>query len=182
MDGLDLLRRVYPRVYGGTPNGAGPSTLEGGLSPRVRGNPLSWSGVAVCVGSIPACTGEPVLDTDVRLIRWVYPRVYGGTRVYNGTREPKQGLSPRVRGNQHGAISGTRISRSIPACTGEPLDRTKRRDRTGVYPRVYGGTVVLAMMLVIGQGLSPRVRGNRADGPPMEVHPRSIPACTGEPK
>ena len=53
-------RRVYPRVCGGT----GPYTTRiktsDGLSPRVRGNPLPASTCALCVGSIPACAGEPL--------------------------------------------------------------------------------------------------------------------------
>ena len=51
----------------------------------------------------------------------------------------------------------------------------------GVYPRVCGGTVCLALRCASWQGLSPRVRGNPGAGP-LPVHDgRSIPACAGEP-
>ena len=51
----------------------------------------------------------------------------------------------------------------------------------GVYPRVYGGTLPRGEADGCTQGLSPRVRGNRAR-PFQSQHGRgSIPACTGEP-
>ena len=74
-----LQTRVYPRVYGGTVQGEQIALDRTGLSPRVRGNPITKFLVAGIVGSIPACTGEPTMtwrsSTRVR----VYPRVYGGT-------------------------------------------------------------------------------------------------------
>ena len=51
--------RVYPRVYGGTDACQPPVRLSDGLSPRVRGNPISIPSDAMPIGSIPACTGEP---------------------------------------------------------------------------------------------------------------------------
>ena len=106
---------VYPRVYGGTRN----------LHERSKRH-------SSVIGSIPACTGEPLVWGLLRRPCGVYPRVYGGTfpiypRVYGGTPACRLcpddywltiGLSPRVRGNQYVAA------------------------RLGLYPRVYGGTAV----------------------------------------
>ena len=50
-----------------------------------------------------------------------------------------------------------------------------------VYPRVYGGTPTNRHDAIYKEGLSPRVRGNLADGKAWLSHRRSIPACTGEP-
>ena len=50
-----------------------------GLSPRVRGNPTEVLRGIVGKGSIPACAGEPGLSTGTAPVRWVYPRVCGGT-------------------------------------------------------------------------------------------------------
>ena len=36
------INEVYPRVCGGTPDALSALALNTGLSPRVRGNPLSW--------------------------------------------------------------------------------------------------------------------------------------------
>ena len=51
--------RVYPRVCGGTRGRRGRRILYGGLSPRVRGNPLPGFPIPSGLRSIPACAGEP---------------------------------------------------------------------------------------------------------------------------
>ena len=51
--------RVYPRVCGGTSNICSRHLSISGLSPRVRGNPVSLSFRIAALGSIPACAGEP---------------------------------------------------------------------------------------------------------------------------
>ena len=74
-----------------------------------------------------------------------------------------------------------RVSRSIPACAGEPV-----RDGDGVvngkvYPRVCGGTPPAAAAGLALAGLSPRVRGNPDRAGRYGDGRRSIPACAGEP-
>ena len=77
---LDLIgREVYPRVYGGTGEGLHEHLTGEGLSPRVRGNLGRHPPRYYRVGSIPACTGEPGCQRDIKHPRAVYPRVYGGT-------------------------------------------------------------------------------------------------------
>ena len=50
---------LYPRVCGGT-TWAMPGILPMvGLSPRVRGNPVTPRPYPRCLRSIPACAGEP---------------------------------------------------------------------------------------------------------------------------
>ena len=75
----------------------------------------------------------------------------------------------------------SRRRRSIPACAGEPRRQDHRIPQRRVYPRVCGGTNLVAGDAARREGLSPRVRGNLVGtaGPPAE--PRSIPACAGEP-
>ena len=51
-----------------------------------------------------------------------------------------------------------------------------------VYPRVYGGTFFCSAPSLLGQGLSPRVRGNPEKNMSDRYTNRSIPACTGEPQ
>ena len=71
--------------------------------------------------------------------------------------------------------------RSIPACAGEPHGGGAAGAGGGVYPRVCGGTALVAAAALFSMGLSPRVRGNldfHADGAAVEG---SIPACAGEP-
>ena len=57
---------------------------------------------------------------------------------------------------------------------------TTRRERR-VYPRVCGGTELLAAYDSVEDGLSPRVRGNPRRPAAGIRLPGSIPACAGEP-
>ena len=176
-------RRVYPRVCGGTsPSGLTRRTICG-LSPRVRGNRLFIRPFINQRGSIPACAGEPSIGLGRRDDGRVYPRVCGGTPYQIGCYWIPLGLSPRVRGNPDSGRYGWLVSRSIPACAGEPLcyyshvaftafsglsPRVRGnppisplpRTITRVYPRVCGGTKRKPLKDGKGRGLSPRVRGN----------------------
>ena len=78
--------KVYPRVCGGTHGVAADCLLAHGLSPRVRGNPCQTRISKRCVGSIPACAGEPPAVHSGQAHRRVYPRVCGGT--YRRTAAP----------------------------------------------------------------------------------------------
>ena len=160
---------VYPRVYGGTPDSAGRRAVRTGLSPRVRGNLQTPSRGHREIGSIPACTGEPMKAKTNNPLSEVYPRVYGGTDCPVCAGQDNPGLSPRVRGNLGTTLLRFMLSGSIPACTGEPGPGRRCVRPPRVYPRVYGGTRPGSAGRARTGGLSPRVRGN------------PIPACTGEP-
>ena len=149
--------------------------------------------------SIPACAGEPRpnrrrLQTRDR----VYPRVCGGTRSPGLPVLPMSSLAmikrvyPRVCGGTPTTSQRQRLSRSIPACAGEPVACAGEfslpcgHNALGywVYPRVCGGTSALspqAQPLLAEQGLSPRVRGNPPLDTPCSSQTGSIPACAGEP-
>ena len=92
-----------------------------------------------------------------------------------------QGLSPRVRGNPYTITECTDLFGSIPACAGEPRYFSQLADKHEVYPRVCGGTSTGALYCLTVPGLSPRVRGNRANFGLDPAGDRSIPACAGEP-
>ena len=153
-----------------------------GLSPRVRGNLVHLVTQDLGEGSIPACAGEPHLADRRFAFPRVYPRVCGGTLIHRRFGGSLEGLSPRVRGNH--ALRGRRhrVPGSIPACAGEPGRSGRLCTPQGVYPRVCGGTQVVAGALAPQEGLSPRVRGN-LPGARRERQPGgSIPACAGEPR
>ena len=119
--------RVYPRVYGGTGPIHGQGLAINGLSPRVRGNPVSVNVARSALRSIPACTGEPTASLPAGVHVKVYPRVYGGTQLGRVAGNQALGLSPRVRGNLLKTSICAPFIRSIPACTGEPWTRLSRR-------------------------------------------------------
>ena len=172
---------VYPRVCGGTMRmRRRPRPLQG-LSPRVRGNRRRRRNGLRCMGSIPACAGEPeFIRQGVRAIG-VYPRVCGGTRISPSVFRPPIGLSPRVRGNRIGQPVRLGVNWSIPACAGEPTESSFRSGISPVYPRVCGGTTCVSRALSASLGLSPRVRGNRPRRLAAAARGGSIPACAGEP-
>ncbi len=172
---------VYPRVCGGTLQIPLQSLPITGLSPRVRGNLFQRTVLFNKLGSIPACAGEPEVPKQMRLHSEVYPRVCGGTSARCRRASSGRGLSPRVRGNHLRLSEAFPAWGSIPACAGEPaivkaFDLTKP-----VYPRVCGGTHPLRPGPLAIQGLSPRVRGNRACVHCAGRGEGSIPACAGEP-
>ena len=152
-----------------------------GLSPRVRGNPATCWRRCNPTRSIPACAGEPANDVAALVNKRVYPRVCGGTSVRAATRSPGQGLSPRVRGNPERKATTRPPMRSIPACAGEPGKGVRNGSLFAVYPRVCGGTSQRRILKAAGQGLSPRVRGNRYGSRLVRGGAGSIPACAGEP-
>ena len=115
-----FIKRVYPRVCGGTVTKSRYTGSVRGLSPRVRGNPMQLLSHAHIDWSIPACAGEPLsISLSVSRIG-VYPRVCGGTRISMMPARPLPGLSPRVRGNHHVRDCFLAHPGSIPACAGEP--------------------------------------------------------------
>ena len=172
---------VYPRVCGGTYDAPNNRYMASGLSPRVRGNHTAGGVDPTRPGSIPACAGEPTTPPVDGRGGKVYPRVCGGTPALWLRVLADSGLSPRVRGNQKVAVSGNTLTRSIPACAGEPEQDRQRGKLSQVYPRVCGGTIDVQDAFVPRTGLSPRVRGNRSGAASGELGSGSIPACAGEP-
>ena len=86
-----------------------------------------------------------------------------------------------MRGNRSTPAPAAGRAGSIPACAGEPGFSPRLSSAARVYPRVCGGTNLDSSCNQPGQGLSPRVRGNRLASHPILRGRRSIPACAGEP-
>ena len=179
--GFTRIPAVYPRVCGGTLSSRIPFLWWTGLSPRVRGNPLTAARHPSRRRSIPACAGEPAATPAQGLAKPVYPRVCGGTPPPPHWSIPRRGLSPRVRGNRPDMPPKIFIRGSIPACAGEPHPRSGKSRSGRVYPRVCGGTKSFTSSSQRPTGLSPRVRGNREQRIDIAAGGRSIPACAGEP-
>ena len=172
---------VYPRVYGESRSVRMRKRCRRGLSPRVRGIPADRAAGFPRVGSIPACTGNPPIGDENLVPEGVYPRVYGESLMPAIRSGGTRGLSPRVRGIRRRGGRIKRKGRSIPACTGNPSWNRPRWASITVYPRVYGESTAWPDHPCTDYGLSPRVRGiPRAFHEPRR-HPRSIPACTGNP-
>ena len=133
-------------------------------------------------GSIPAGAGEPDLHSRCDLHSRVYPRGCGGARVIKEYLEPREGLSPRVRGSLNIRRNPARPRRSIPAGAGEPITNLRANLSQRVYPRGCGGASLDQRALVNPQGLSPRVRGSLGRQSSAVFLEGSIPAGAGEPR
>ena len=151
---------VYPRACGGTSRHDVHGEEKAGLSPRMRGNPLSLVRADLDHGSIPAHAGEPRFEGEQIRPLGVYPRACGGTYSSGGRRGWTRGLSPRMRGNH--TFDGERAPTfgSIPAHAGEPSPLDPSPPKPRVYPRACGGTLNSPRCTLSGTGLSPRMRGN----------------------
>src|SRR5690625_1592384 len=90
---------VYPHVYGATYYTSQKSNSDLGLSPCVWGHLLHITKVKYRLGSIPMCMGPPTFYSYFAFIAWVYPHVYGATRVLVLTHRTELGLSPCVWGH-----------------------------------------------------------------------------------
>ena len=152
-----------------------------GLSPRVRGNLYQRRLIVPFLGSIPARAGEPSGSRDGSGRPRVYPRACGGTNPIVAAITRSWGLSPRVRGNRNSLLLPVHHDGSIPARAGEPAASSRIGRHERVYPRACGGTAGLISLPLLGEGLSPRVRGNLPALPSLVPRPGSIPARAGEP-
>ncbi len=113
---------AYPRVCGATVQQQAAPNFLGGLSPRVRGNHAEPCRMHCACGPIPACAGQPCLQTPCLLALWAYPRVCGATKLCEICFVRVYGLSPRVRGNRGKSYELIRYHGPIPACAGQPLE------------------------------------------------------------
>ena len=173
--------RAYPRECGGTGLSSSCSAPAGGLSPRVRGNPLVVDLEAVRGGPIPASAGEPSDCARKGKSRRAYPRECGGTPRARLARRVSTGLSPRVRGNHPDPVRRAGRRGPIPASAGEPSMLRCCEAQRRAYPRECGGTDADADLLTLYPGLSPRVRGNHWNGIRPQAGIGPIPASAGEP-
>ncbi len=89
------------------------------------------------------------------------------------------GSSPRVRGTRCSRPATMYRARFIPACAGNTRFGAGRRARELVHPRVCGEHIGIVVLVALGAGSSPRVRGTRGSGYSRRIENRFIPACAG---
>ena len=179
---LARIRRVYPRVCGGSSRWSHEYARSEGLSPRVRGKRPRLLAPRGRRRSIPACAGEAPGRIRRGGALWVYPRVCGGSVGLSGYAPRSWGLSPRVRGKHRPGIPQAGYRGSIPACAGEASSVSPAWMVRKVYPRVCGGSPNPTLKAPFPYGLSPRVRGKLGHSFTSWGYSRSIPACAGEAK
>ena len=97
-----------------------------GLSPRVRGNLQKGDSLAVSVGSIPACTGEPGRGADTLEVAGQKVRLQGIDAPESG-QSCRQATGQRYQCGEHATQAlRTRIGPDAVTCTIEGRDRYTR--------------------------------------------------------
>ena len=118
---IKTAKEVYPRVCGAAGAVFSDPDNDAGLSPRVRGSPITLRSATSTSRSIPACAGQPPIFTQWGRLEQVYPRVCGAAAGAFERTGLHNGLSPRVRGSLGQRRGDPSCSGSIPACAGQPL-------------------------------------------------------------
>ena len=180
--GHDHDSRVNPRGCGETMGGVPRRLVEGGQSPRVRGNLVQSGFRDVDVGSIPAGAGKPVRRRRRSAHSRVNPRGCGETIAHSTTSNSCPGQSPRVRGNLDRCVDVRHAARSIPAGAGKPPWPSRPGVRCRVNPRGCGETDAWLASVSALMGQSPRVRGNPWRSGADRSGGGSIPAGAGKPR
>ena len=173
--------KVYPHVCGATLLDWARTHRRWGLSPRVWGNHRRKKMRDERTRSIPTCVGQPGRDRRRNTRAEVYPHVCGATQPALRRTDCRQGLSPRVWGNQLPGQCQAQCPRSIPTCVGQPRPCSPVAAESEVYPHVCGATFPVLPHSRRHTGLSPRVWGNLRCRRWLCCLLRSIPTCVGQP-
>ena len=115
------------------------------------------------------------------MLAGAHPRVCGATALEEDIAGLAEGPSPRVRGNRVQAAVSGHAQGPIPACAGQPRVISVSRSPIKAHPRVCGATPLDFIACLLGNGPSPRVRGNLQE---LDTHRHKggpIPACAGQP-
>ena len=131
---------VYPHACGETRLSLLRPEHEKGLSPRMRGNPLTRARPAVALGSIPTHAGKPVRHHPCSYLVGVYPHACGETVPFRIDGFRCAGLSPRMRGNPKAEDYILHVERSIPTHAGKPFGAPSTNIAFKVYPHACGET------------------------------------------
>ena len=175
-----VLKADHPRVCGANQAESIESALSAGSSPRVRGELKRTVFTRPPHRIIPACAGRTRTRTASTTAAGTdHPRVCGANGDGAGLEAGLVGSSPRVRGERTVSDGSDQTVRIIPACAGRtPYPLLPPHPSTD-HPRVCGANDVDRVMREIGNGSSPRVRGERRRISVGFRGRRIIPACAG---
>ncbi len=172
---------VHLRVGGGTAARMRSLAMSMGASPRGRRNRDDVDRCAARRGCISAWAEEPSTSGSPPPGRRVHLRVGGGTRSSAGARAGHAGASPRGRRNRDDDGRDDLRPRCISAWAEEPARSEGSALAPGVHLRVGGGTYLVALVVTLLWGASPRGRRNRAHQPGLSEAAGCISAWAEEP-
>ena len=150
-----------------------------GSSPHVRGAHSQDEHKQRLAGIIPACAGSTRSRCVCMVRRRDHPRMCGEHPRSLRSGRVRRGSSPHVRG---APILGRRQSLAvgiIPACAGSTSSRHTKPPQYRDHPRMCGEHFLGVLLVGLGQGSSPHVRGALRVDLGTDLARGIIPACAG---
>ena len=172
----------HPRAGGATVAADMEKRLDGGPSPRRRGNQLDIRLQGRVERTIPAQAGQPDDAAQREPILRDHPRAGGATAYVDFKGRDAGGPSPRRRGNPKTRARAASSPRTIPAQAGQPSTAASVNSTARDHPRAGGATYGADYARLARDGPSPRRRGNHVALRLGRRHGGTIPAQAGQPK
>ena len=150
-----------------------------GLSPHVRGAPITKATVPMMNGIIPACAGSTFRPRGHVSGYRDHPRMCGEHSFNIHQFAGEQGSSPHVRGARSGGSSVSLLMGIIPACAGSTKGAFGIQGRHWDHPRMCGEHRISVNTVSSSAGSSPHVRGAHNIVGHLIHITGIIPACAG---
>ena len=170
---------IIPRVCGEHCGEHSASFGVLGSSPRMRGTHLLGFVCNDCAGIIPAYAGNTASTIILRQGRGDHPRVCGEHAPADKAEAAVAGSSPRMRGTRPCLQWNLRNVGIIPAYAGNTRSPRSPTRCGWDHPRVCGEHQIVAAVLCLGQGSSPRMRGTPVVAVILAIVAGIIPAYAG---
>ena len=149
----------HPRVCGEKSNECVKPEIPQGSPPRMRGKVANtWLG-RTNMGITPACAGKSSTATRAARSTGDHPRVCGEKSKYRLQINWWLGSPPRVRGKAERPTGLLCAAGITPACAGKSFQPFLYLFDVWDHPRVCGEKVLYPLVMMIGLGSPPRVRG-----------------------
>ena len=174
MTGTFLCGRFIP-AYAGNSLPVNPTSTEGPVHPRLRGELMVYGTAQDAAGFIPAYAGNSKSRPGRTHSITVHPRLRGELFVNPFESDGNNGSSPLTRGTLTEYLSKWPASRFIPAYAGNSLPVNPTSTEGPVHPRLRGELMVYGTAQDAA-GFIPAYAGNSKSRPgrthSITVHPR----------
>ena len=150
---------VHPRACGEHTKSCQPLRRKGGSSPRLRGTRGALDVGELADRFIPAPAGNTLIGFTSHSKHSVHPRACGEHEFTGLTTDRRFGSSPRLRGTLEVQEGVAPRCRFIPAPAGNTKPAANSASFSSVHPRACGEHSLVASILHVLGGSSPRLRG-----------------------
>ena len=146
-------------AYAGNSLPVNPTSTEGPVHPRLRGELMVYGTAQDAAGFIPAYAGNSLRVNAFVRMNTVHPRLRGELSGAVVEALIVGGSSPLTRGTPGSNVRPKDVLRFIPAYAGNSQDTHLVRDLPSVHPRLRGELTIRISMVICTSGSSPLTRG-----------------------